>query len=99
MANVDCRVISFKQSPKLEEHIYLLSQRALQMGDYYYDRSMGRFACVQRVLHKSQLLTTCPKIEATSSDGYPSIKSVPTAFKQAYFAGGKTIKSTQLRID
>lgn len=95
--NISCRVISFKQTADTPEHIYFLSERPLEMGAFYYNRDMGRFAAIQKVLTGEQLKTSCPRVEATTEGKY-GLPKVPTAFAGNYFKTGKTIKETNLRL-
>lgn len=97
MRNISCRVISFKQYPEAPEHLYALNDRELKMGDYVYMREMGRFAAIQRVLHKYQLKNKFPVVEASTNENY-ELPRIPPVFVEAYFKSDKTLKTIQLRL-
>lgn len=67
------RIITFRQTQDEPEYKYLLSERPLNLGDFYYNRGNGRFCAVQRVLHPNQLNTPYPAIEATDNPKYETI--------------------------
>jgi hypothetical protein len=96
--NISCRVISFKQSAESEEYIYFLSGRPLEIGSYYYNRSMGRFACIQHCLEPGQVMLTHPRVEATNNPQY-ELPAVPAVFVENYFKNGKIQKHAPFRIN
>lgn len=98
MRNVEVRIIRFKRATNEPEHTYALNDNGTPvMGCYYYDRSLGRFAAVQRILTKSQLETKCPIIEACDNIDY-ELPQLPASLVKGFKEAGNGIKNTFLRL-
>lgn len=103
MRKLTLRIISYKQTPESEEYLYALNDNGEpQVNCYYYQRDLGRLACIQRLLEPSQLETVrenkYPIIEATSNGAYVSLPMIPQSFVAQYFETGKQLKEIELRL-
>lgn len=97
MINIEARLICIRHAPDDQEQVYALIDRKPVKGEYYYNRELGEWACIQKALEDSQLENVVPVVMATTNEQYP-ITRIPKALADAFFTD-MSIKTIRLRID
>lgn len=98
MRKLTLRYISFNQDADAPEYIYALNEdRVIAIGDYYYNRALGRFACIQKATEKAQMTYQYAVIECSTNPDLV-LPSIPTAFVKQYFESNKEKNILEIRL-
>jgi hypothetical protein len=82
--NLETTIVSFKQTPESEEHIYFCSDRPIEAMDYYINAALQPFIRVQ-IAFNPVSRERCRKIESSTCKAY-NVPLVPLSFVKQYFA-------------
>lgn len=98
MRKVTLRCISFKQDADAPEYLYGLNEsKPIELGDWYYHRELGKFACLQKAGHLSQTELKFPVIECSTNPNL-GLPSLPQAFVKQYFESNKEKNILEIRL-
>jgi len=98
MRKVTLRVISFKRDDDPIEYLYGLNEtKPIELGDWYYQRELGKFACLQKAGHPTQTEYKFPVIECSTNPSL-GLPSIPQAFVKQYFESNKEKNILEIRL-